>query len=384
MLIDRRTISQFDWGLFLIVVLISLVGLVNLFSAGFDPDTAYRLFPWLPIEMHSHAFGRQMFFLGVGFVVLFITLAIPSQVLHRYAYIFYGVCVVLLAAVLLIGIEVNGSRRWLSFGGVNLQPAEPMKLGLILALGRYLARNPPLRGGYTLRQLLIPLGMVGVPMALIINQPDLGSALSVGIVGGAMILFMGVRPRLLVLGVVLMLVIAYPAWHSLHPYQQRRVLTLFNPDADPRGSGYHIIQSKIAVGSGGLTGKGYLSGTQTQLEFLPEHTTDFVFSVVAEEWGFFGCVAVLLMYVFLIHRLLKVVARSKDLFGGIITVGVTAVLFFHTIINVGMVIGLLPVVGIPLPLLSHGGSSIVSAMVGLGIALGVSMRRYLFSPRGIV
>lgn len=384
MLIDRRTIAQFDWGLLGAVLVICCVGLVNLYSAGYDPETTYRLFPWLPIDMHSHAFGRQLFFLGLGLVVMTVTLSVPSQALHRYAYVFYGVCLVLLVAVLLFGVVVNGSRRWLSLGGFNLQPAEPMKLGLILALGRYLARNPPTLGGYSLRQLLVPGVMVAVPMALIIDQPDLGSALSVGIVGGAMILFMGVRPRILVCAVLVMLAVAYPAWHALHPYQQKRILTLFNPDADPRGSGYHIIQSKIAVGSGGLVGKGYLQGTQTQLEFLPEHTTDFIFSVVAEEWGFFGCVFVLLLYVYLIHRLLRVVARSKDLYGGVITVGVTAVLFFHTIINVGMVIGLLPVVGIPLPLLSHGGSSIVSAMVGLGIALGVSMRRYLFSPRGIV
>jgi rod shape determining protein RodA len=384
MQIDRRTIAQFDWGLFLTVVVIAVFGLMNLYSAGYDPDTHYRLFPWLPIEMQSHAFGRQLFFLGVGFVVLLVSLAIPSQVLHRYAYVFYGVCIVLLIAVLLFGVVVNGSRRWLSLGGFNLQPAEPMKLGLILALGRYLARNPPLPGGYTFRQLITPILMVGVPMALIIDQPDLGSALSVGIVGGAMILFMGVHPRILLASILLLLTVAYPAWHALHPYQQRRVLTLFNPDADPRGSGYHIIQSKIAVGSGGLFGKGYFQGTQTQLEFLPEHTTDFVFSVVAEEWGFLGCLVVLLLYVLLIYRLLRVVSRSKDLYGGIITVGVTALLFFHTIINIGMVIGLLPVVGIPLPLLSHGGSAMVSAMVGLGIALGVSMRRYLFSPRGIV
>lgn len=384
MLIDRRTIAQFDWGLLAAAMVICLVGLVNLYSAGYDTDTTYRLFPWLPIEMHSHAFGRQLFFLALGLIVMVITLAVPSQSLQRYAYVFYGVCIVLLVAVLVVGVEVNGSRRWLSLSGFNLQPAEPMKLGLILALGRYLARNPPPLGGYSLRQLMVPALIVALPMGLIVDQPDLGSALSVGIVGGAMILFMGVRPRILLCGLLLILALAYPAWHGLRPYQQQRVLTLLNPDADPRGSGYHIIQSKIAVGSGGLSGKGYLQGTQTQLEFLPEHTTDFIFSVIAEEWGFFGASFVLLLYIYLMYRLLRVVARSKDLYGGIITVGVTAVLFFHTIINIGMVIGLLPVVGLPLPLLSHGGSAMISAMVGLGIALGVSMRRYLFSPRGIV
>jgi rod shape determining protein RodA len=384
MLIDRRTIAQFDWGLFLSVVAICGFGLINLFSASYDPNALYRLFSWLPFELHSQAFGRQLVFLGIGFMALLVVLCVPAQVFHRYAYVFYGVCVLLLIAVLGIGVVVNGSRRWLSFGGFNLQPAEPMKLGLILALGRYLAAHPPKPGGYTWRQLVIPAGMVALPMGLIIDQPDLGSALSVGIVGAAMILVMGVRLRLLVVGVLIGLAAAYPAWHALHPYQQSRIVTLFNPDADPRGKGYHIIQSKIAVGSGELLGKGYVQGTQTQLEFLPEHTTDFVFSVVAEEWGFVGCLFVIALYGFLVFRLLRVVARSRDLYGGIITLGVTAVLFFHTVINIGMVIGLLPVVGIPLPLFSHGGSSVLSAMIGIGIALGVSMRRYIFSPRGIL
>lgn len=384
MWIDRRTIAQFDWGLLGAIFAVALVGLINLYSASYDPDTVYPLFSWLPIEVHSQAFGRQLVFLGVGLVALLVVLSVPAQFFHRYAYVFYAVCIILLVAVLFAGIVVNGSRRWLSFGGFNLQPAEPMKLGLVLALGRYLAANPPKPGGYLWRQLVVPAGMVALPMFLIIKQPDLGSALSVGIVGGAMILFMGVHRRLLAICVLVALVGAPPAWHFLHPYQQGRIVTLFNPDADPRGSGYHIIQSKIAVGSGELLGKGYIQGTQTQLEFLPEHTTDFVFSVVAEEWGFVGCLGVLGLYGFLVFRLLRVVARSKDLYGSLITLGVTAMLFFHSAINIGMVIGLLPVVGIPLPLFSHGGSSVLSTMIGMGVALGVSMRRYLFSPRGIV
>jgi len=381
MMFDRRLIKQFDWPLLGIALLIPLLGLINLYSAGFERDAAYRIVPFLPVTVASQAFARQVLFLSLGLVVLCAAILVPTSFLQRYAWLLYGACVALLVAVLVGGVVVNGSRRWLSLGGFNLQPAEPMKLALILALARYLSRNPPRRGGYTLPQLIFPGLILLVPMGLVMKQPDLGSALSLGIIGGAMILFMGVNVRVLLAGLLVVAAGAWPAWHSLYPYQQRRILTLFNPDADPRGSGYHIIQSKIAVGSGELFGKGYLQGTQTQLEFLPEHTTDFIFSVLGEEWGFLGCVFVLALYLYFISRLLRVAARSKDLFDSMVTVGIAAVFFFHVLINVAMVIGLLPVVGIPLPLFSHGGSAVVSAMVGLGIVLGISMRRFMYRGR---
>jgi rod shape determining protein RodA len=179
----------------------------------------------------------------------------------------------------------------------------------------------------------------------------------------------------MVLAVVLA---AYPAWHSLHAYQQRRVMVLFDPEADPKGSGYHINQSKIAVGSGQVFGKGYFNGTQTQLEFLPEHTTDFIFSVLAEEWGFVGCMTVVLVYFAFLMRMLRVVQRSKDLFQALVAFGVTAWFFFHVFINIGMVVGILPVVGIPLPLFSYGGSALLSGLFGIGIVLGLAMRRLTY------
>jgi rod shape determining protein RodA len=286
----------------------------------------------------------------------------------------------MLVAVASFGVVVNGSRRWLDLGFVNLQPAEFMKLGLILFMAKRLAKNPPQDGSaFALRELIIPLLIVALPMALIMQQPDLGTALSLGLVGFIQILFMGVRPRALMLIAATLAILAYPAWLSLHDYQQRRILVLLNPESDPQGSGYHITQSKIAVGSGELFGKGFREGTQSQLEFLPEHTTDFVFSVLAEEWGFVGSVSILVLFLLLLFRMLRVASRARDVFSTLVAMGITAQFFGHIVINIGMVIGIMPVVGIPLPLMSYGGSAMLSLMFGLGIVQGVSMRRLMFS-----
>ena len=378
MLIDRRSIVHFDWVLLGAALLIPCFGLVVLYSAGYDPDSAGVSVGFLPWTIQSTAFVRQMLFLGVGTVVMVVALLVPHSFVFRISYLFYGICILLLLAVMVSGTVVNGSRRWLSFGSFNLQPAELMKLGLILTLARYLSRNPPARGGYRLKQCLIPAGLIALPMAIIIQQPDLGTALSVGAVGAAMLLFSGVNLKTIMWVVISVVIAVIPGWHLLHDYQKRRVLVLLDPEADPLGSGYHILQSKIAVGSGGFGGKGFLKGTQSQLEFLPEHTTDFIFSVLAEEWGFIGCVVVLALYAFLVYRMLRVVGRSRDMFAALLVFGIISVLFFHSIINIGMVVGIFPVVGIPLPLFSYGGSSVLSTMFGLGIVLGVSMRRFLF------
>jgi rod shape determining protein RodA len=315
----------------------------------------------------------------MGLIVMGIGMAISTQTLHRYAFVLYGISLLLLVAVAGFGVVVNGSRRWLSLGGVNLQPAEFMKLGVIVTMARVLARRPPKNGSsYRLRELLAPALVIGIPMVLIARQPDLGTALSLGIVGVAQVLFVGVRPRALLSVLASVLILAYPAWEMLHEYQQRRILVLLDPESDPRGSGYHITQSKIAVGSGELFGKGYRQGTQSQLEFLPEHTTDFVFSVLAEEWGFVGCVALLALFFGLFASMLRIAGRARDLFACLVAFGITAQVFAHVVINIGMVIGLLPVVGIPLPLVSYGGSSMLSIMFGLGIVQGVGMRRLQF------
>jgi len=376
--VDRRVVAHFDWGLLGLTFILPLIGLLVLYSAGYDPEVNRVLFNWLPIVIRSNAFFKQLIFLGCGLLALLIGLSISSQTFSRYAYLIYGVCVLLLIAVLLFGTVAQGSRRWLTIGAYNLQPSELMKLGLILGLARYLSRNLPKHRLFSLRELIVPFIMAAVPMGLIIQQPDLGTALSVGAIGFCMILFVGVRGRLLIVIGIIALVALIPAWSKLEDYQKRRILVMWNPEQDPQGDGWHIIQSKIAVGSGQLVGKGFLEGTQTQLEFLPERTTDFVFSVLAEEAGFLGSLIVLLLYALFIYKILKVALRSKDLFSSFICFGIAVLIFFHTIVNIGMVMGLLPIVGLPLPLLSYGGSSLLSTMFAMGLVLGVGIRRLAF------
>jgi rod shape determining protein RodA len=379
--IDRRLLSHFDWALFAFTVFIPLCGLIVLYSAGYDEDSTVDLFGLMQVNFGSAACLKQAVYLVLGLIAMGIGMSIPTHLFQRYAFIMYGIGVLLLIGVAVFGVVVNGSRRWLDLGGFNLQPAEFMKLGLLLTVARVLAKSPAKDGDlYSFKHLLVPLAYIAVPMVLIMKQPDLGTAMSLGIVGIGQILFVGVRPKTLITTILLVTVCAYPAWHMLHDYQQRRILVLLDPETDPQGSGYHITQSKIAVGSGEFLGKGYRQGTQTQLEFLPEHTTDFVFSVLAEEWGFVGCVFMLSLFYGLISVMLRIAQRSRDLFACLVTIGVTTQFFAHVFINIGMVIGLMPVVGIPLPLVSYGGSSMLSLMFGLGIVQGVSMRRMMFRP----
>ena len=365
-----------DWPLVTLTLLIPMLGLIVLYSAGFDPDQTRPYFDFLPFATQSHAFVKQCLFLVAGVTVMTIGALIPTEWLQKIAYPFYWVCIGLLLWVDLFGIVVNGSQRWINLGAFNLQPAEPIKLAVTLTIAKYLAKHPPPKAGYTLKQLVFPGLILALPMGFILAQPDLGSALSVAGVAGLMIFFLGIRLRTLVIAVVAAVIAIAPIWQfGLHDYQKRRVMVLLNPGIDPKGSGWHIIQSTIAVGSGSLFGEGFMEGTQTQLEFLPEHTTDFIFSVLAEEWGFIGCSLVLTLYIFFLYRILYIAQRARDLLGTLIIIGVGSKFLFHVMVNVGMVLGLMPVVGIPLPLFSYGGSSILSSMFGVGLILGQGIRR---------
>lgn len=382
MILDRRMLIYFDWLLLGLLVLVPCVSLVALYSAGYDPTSTGSPFGFIDLDIQSAAFLRHAKFLGIGFITLLIGLSVPSQAYFRYAYIGYVLCLLILVVVLLVGTEVNNSRSWLRFGGLNVQPSEFVKIGLILCLARYLSRRIPQSGGYGILQLFWPAVIVLIPAALIYMQNDLGTALTVAALGFAMVLFVGIRVKLLGLFGLLTVLSAYPVWtYFLQTHQKNRLLLLFNPDADPRGAGWHVTQSKIAVGSGGIFGKGFLQGTQTQLEFLPERTTDFIFSVFAEEWGFFGVLVVLGLYLGILYRLLRIVSKSKDVFSALVTFGVAFLIFFHTIVNIGMVIGLFPVIGLPLPLLSYGGSSTISVLLAFGVVLGMRMRRSIFVIR---
>jgi rod shape determining protein RodA len=364
---DRRLVQNFDWLLLALVLLIVALGLVNLYSAGYNRTP----------EGATPVYIKQVYWLVFGLAIMLFTLLYDYRHYEKVAYPLYLLAVVLLLGVMFGGKTVSGSRRWLALGPLTFQPSELAKLAIILVLARYFHRRfqtAPL----TIKDLLAPLAMVLVPALIIIKQPDLGSGLLIIAVAGALILFAGVHWRTLLIG-GLGIVLAAPAvWPFLKDYQKQRILTFLDPEKDPLGAGYHIIQSKIAVGSGQFWGKGFLQGTQSQLYFLPEQHTDFVFSVFAEEWGFLGSALLLLFYIGLILWGLQIARTCKDRFGQFLAVGVTALIFWQVFINLCMVTGLLPVVGIPLPLLSYGGSSLVTTMLALGILLNIRMRRFVY------
>jgi rod shape determining protein RodA len=289
----------------------------------------------------------------------------------------YGVVLLLLVAVLVVGRTSMGATRWISFGGVGLQPSEVMKIVIIIVLARYFSEKPTVLG-FTLKELTVPGALLLVQVLLVVKQPDLGTAMMLLAIGGSMALFAGIR-RSAIIGLSFCGVLAaMGGWFLLHDYQQQRIYTFFSPESDPLGAGYHIIQSKIAVGSGGLFGRGFGKGTQAQLSFLPERHTDFAFSVLAEEWGFAGCLLLLVLYLLIVLWGLYIARQASDRFGMFLAYGVSAMLFWHIVVNLGMVIGLLPVVGVPLPLFSYGGTSMITTMTGVGLLLNVSMRRFMF------
>jgi rod shape determining protein RodA len=290
--------------------------------------------------------------------------------------------ILLLVAVLLKGRVVMGARRWLSLGPLNFQPAELAKIAVMMVVARWFHRGAGKEAerpgrGYGLLGVLAPAGLTLLPAALILKQPDLGTALIVVAIGFTMILFAGVRWRTVATAAGAVVLAAVLAWPHLKPYQRRRVESFLNPEGDVLGAGYHATQSMIAVGSGQGFGKGWGQGTQTLLSFLPEQHTDFIFSVWAEERGFFGCLLLLGLYYALTASVLGIAGAARDRFGFLLGAGVAAMLFWHTFVNMGMVLGLLPVVGVTLPLLSYGGSSVVAVFFALGLAANVSRRRFV-------
>jgi rod shape determining protein RodA len=364
---DRRLLTHFDWFLLFLVCLISLVGIVNLFST-----TAGWSLPSTPVYL------KQLSWLGIGLVIAFAVSSFDYRHLEYLAFPLYCLTVLLLALVLVVGRTSMGATRWISFGFFNLQPSEVMKVVIIMALACYFTRREQPSKGYSLRELGVPFLLLGLPVLLIMKQPDLGTAMLLIFIGVTVALFAGIQRSTLVFLGLAAAGATGGGWFLLRDYQKERIRTFLNPERDPLGSGYHIIQSKIAVGSGGFWGKGFMKGTQSQLSFLPERHTDFAFSVFAEEWGFTGGLVLLLLYLLLIIWSIYIARRAADRFGMFLAVGVVAMLFWHIVVNLGMVIGLLPVVGVPLPLFSYGGTSMVTTMIGVGLLLNVSMRRFMF------
>ena len=370
MKIDRRLLIHFDWVLLVLVLLISLGGILNLYSTGHSLAAAAGSKP---------LFMKQLYWLGVGLCFMAVAAAVDYRFMVRHAYWIYAGIVVLLVMVVLFGNMANGSQRWLSIGGFSIQPSEFAKIGLILVLTRYITANQ-MGEAYEIRNLLLPFGLLIVPVFLIARQPDLGTALFLVILSFSLVFFIGVKRKTLLIFSLTGVTLLPLFWYFLKDYQKDRILTFFNPERDPLGAGYHIIQSVIAIGSGGFLGKGFLKGTQSQLKFLPEQQTDFVFSVFAEEWGFAGVLLLLVFFLFLVLWGVRIARNSRDLSGTLIAFGVTALFFWGVFINICMVIGVLPVVGIPLPFFSYGGSSMVAMMTGVGLLINVSMRRFILQP----
>ncbi len=363
---DRRLIENFDWVLLLVTLLLVASGLITLYSAASAGMPVTQAF-----------YFRQLMWFGAGILVMTGAFLFNYRKLDQYAYIAYGCCILMLLAVLVAGKYVAGSRRWLALGPVSLQPSELVKVAVIMVLARYYSRSATVKGmGF--RELLIPMLLTGIPFALIVKQPDLGTAMTIVIIAATMTLFSKIEKRTLVCIFICGLVTVPVIWLFLKGYQKQRILTFLEPDLDPLGAGYHIIQSKIAIGSGMLFGKGLLMGTQNSLSFLPEHHTDFIFSVLSEDWGFIGSALILLLFLFLIVWGLNIAHGCRDSFGILMAVGISALIGWEAVINTGMVMGLLPVVGIPLPFISYGGSSVISMMLCMGILMNISMRQFMF------
>ena len=366
MQIDRRLFIHFDWTLLGVALAIASIGILNLYSA-----TAKMEMSGTPLYL------KQIFWLLIGLTVMVTIAFIEYRFYSDFAYIIYVIAFFLLLVVMGYGMITSGAQRWIRIGSLSFQPSEFVKITLIMALAKFFHR-PPNREGYTLRNLALPFLLAFLPIVLILKQPDLGTAIILLLIFVSVLLFVRIRwSSLLTIGVAGAAVIPL-LWRFLKEYQKRRIITFFNPDLDPLGAGYHLIQSKIAVGSGGIIGKGFMKGTQCKLGFLPEQQTDFIFSALGEEWGLIGSLLLVGLYVALILWGLRIAVEAKDRFGAILSFGVVAMFFWHVFINIGMVVGMMPVVGIPLPFLSYGGSFLISTLIGIGLLLNVSMRRFLF------
>jgi rod shape determining protein RodA len=363
---DRRLVMHFEWLLPLLALAVCGLGAMTVYSATHVPGQ----------EGFSPLALRQLLWLAGGCAMMLAVLAFDYRRLERSAFVMYFLVLAAVLAVPVIGRVGGGSRRWIPLGPFSIQPSEFMKLALVIVLARYFARTHEKRLG--IRYAVLPLLLTAVPAAAILAQPDLGSAAMLGVAAITMLLLGGIRLRWFIAGGTAVAAAAPFLWPHLKGYQQKRILTFIKPEMDPLGAGYHVLQSKIAVGSGMMWGKGFLRGTQNHLNFLPEQHTDFIFSVFAEEWGFVGAVVLIALYLALVMRALVIAARARDRFGVLLVLGLTSVVFWQAVINVGMTTGLLPVVGIPLPFFSYGGSSLLCLLIGIGLAMNVSMRRHYF------
>ena len=360
----RQKLWQIHWVFLFLLCITAMIGIATLYSAA-GTQRAGSFDPWA---------SRQLVRFGAGLFLLVAVAVVDIRIWLRYAYLFYAVSFVLLAAVEVAGSIGMGAQRWIDLGFVTLQPSEVMKLALVIALARYF-HGGNIEDVGRLTYLVPPVLMVASPAVLVLRQPDLGTAVMLMIVGAAIFFVAGVRLWKFALVGLAGLAAIPVIWQFLLEYQQKRVLTFFDPESDPLGAGYHIIQSKIALGSGGLFGKGFLKGTQSHLNFLPEKQTDFIFTMLAEEWGLVGGLVLITLYFLLLIYGVAISARCRSQFGRLLGLGVTATFFLYVFINIAMVMGMIPVVGVPLPLISYGGTAMLTILIGFGLLMGVYIHR---------
>ncbi|UCH81397.1 MAG: rod shape-determining protein RodA [Nitrospiraceae bacterium] len=369
-MIDRRLLDNFDWGLLLMMVALALIGVMTIYSATR---------PVLDAAQKSY-YMRQLYWIALSLVAFLLLVSLDYKLFIRYAYVIYALGIILLVLVLVIGRKGMGAQRWLNLWIVSFQPSEFFKLLFIVTLSRYLSYNKGRAGlGLKIMIKMVILFLI-IPLVLILKQPDLGTALILFFIFIAMILAAGAK-RKIILTLLIVSLISLPfagkyVWSGLKDYQKQRILTFIDPQADPQGVGYHINQSKVSIGSGGFSGKGYLEGTQGPYRFLPENHTDFIFSIFAEEWGFLGSLVLFFMYFFIIWRGFDTAEKARDREGCFLALGITYMFSFYFFVNVGMTLGIMPVVGAPLPLMSYGGTALLSNFLALGILENVRMRRF--------
>ena len=343
---------------YLLIIIILILGIISSF-AMYSTDGGEFLY-----HTKSHILRFGIFF------VLFLVLSfVQTKVWHRIGYIFYLVILFMLFWALYFGVTASGSQRWISLYVFNLQPSELMKIAIIISFAKFYHRTKSMEVN-RIKNIVQPLVALTIPIFLVIAQPDLGTAILIAGTGISVMWLSGLKLKYFVYSFLILMVTAPFAISLLKPYQKLRVLTFFNPDRDPLGAGYQIIQSKIAVGSGGLAGKGFLKGTQSYLEFLPEKHTDFIFTLFSEEFGFVGSIFLLILYVILIYRIILIGFKNKNYFGKLYCFGFASAIFIYVMVNMSMVLGILPIVGSPLPIMSYGGSSMLATMMGLSIVMG--------------
>ena len=356
----KDKIFALDFPLFFLILLLGAISLFAMYSTEQGKFGYYT---------QSHLYRFSIFF-----IVFIIVAFCRIQFWSKFAYLFYFIILILLFAVDFYGVASQGSKRWINLFFINLQPSELMKVALIVFLARYY-NNIPSEHVSNIKHIILPFFALVVPVFLVASQPDLGTAILIAVGGCAVIWLVGFRIKFFLYSFFILICLIPIGISFLKPYQKSRILTFFEPERDPLGAGYQIIQSKIAVGSGGIFGKGFLQGSQSYLDYLPEKHTDFIFTLFAEEFGFVGCVALLLIYVLIIYRIIAIGNQSKSYFARLYCLSFAAAFFSYVAINMSMVLGLLPIVGAPLPIMSYGGSAMLSMMIGLGIVMSCKIYR---------